>query len=111
MKNMYRNRCIILFLLFAGVLMNNRLVAQEDSLVPKSVVKLHYFNSNNSLQYLLLESMLKRGKTLTPQKNKAYEIYLDSGVQHLVATVTTDESGKAKAFIPPSLKADWEASP
>jgi hypothetical protein len=86
-------------------------VAQKDSTVTESVVKLHYFNSNNNLQYLLLESMLKKGKILTPQNNKTYELYLDSGAENMIAKVQTDENGKAKAFIPPSLKAAWDASP
>lgn len=111
MKKLNQNKCILLFFFFSFMLLNNRLVAQEDSAVPKKVVKLHYFNSNNNLQYLLLESMLKKGKTLTPQKNKAYQLYLDSSnVENLISKMQTDEKGKAKAFIPPPLKTVWDAS-
>lgn len=105
-----KNKCIILFLVFSCMLLNIRLVAQKDSVVAEKVVKLHYFNSNNNIQYLLLESMLKKGKVLTPQINQAYELYLDSGAENMIAKVKTDENGKAKAFIPPSLKAAWDAS-
>lgn len=62
------------------------------------------------MQYLLLESLTKRGTVLTPQKDKEYVLYLDSGTTNLVAKMHTDEEGKAKAFIPTSLKAAWDAS-
>ena len=112
MKKLNQNKCILLFFFFSLMLLNNRLVAQEDSIKPATVVKLHYFNSNDNVQYLILESMLKNGRILTPQNNKPYEIYLDSGAQkNLITKVQTDEKGKAKAFIPPSLKTVWDASP
>ena len=94
------------------MLVNNRLVAQEDSIKPENVVSLHYFNSNGNVQYLILENLLKNGRIFTPQKNKTYEIYLDSGTQkNLISKVQTNENGLAKAFIPPSLKTVWDASP
>ena len=67
MKTLNQNSVICLLAL---ILLANRLVAQEP------VVKLHYFNANN-LQYLLLESNLKKGKVLTPQENKTYQLYID----------------------------------
>lgn len=86
-------------------------IAQEDSVVAESVVKLHYYNNNNSLQYLLLESNLKKGKQLTPQSNKTYQLFLDSSSnENLIATLKTDVTGKAKAFIPPTLKTNWDRS-
>ena len=64
------------------------------------------------MQYLLLESQLKKGKTLTPQKNKTYQLYLDSSkTENLVGKMQTDETGKAKSFIPVSLKDIWNSSP
>lgn len=107
--NLYKG--IILCVFFASILLNNRLIAQKDSVVAVPIVKLHYFNENNSMQYLILESMLKKGKVLNPQKNKSYEIYLDSIGANLIAQVKTDETGKAKAFIPPSVKTAWDALP
>jgi hypothetical protein len=97
----------ILLLLFLCMLCTS--VTAQDDAEPQKVVKLHYFCSNNSVQYLLLESMLKKGKVLTPQQNKAYEIYLDS-TANLISKVKTDASGKAKSVIPPSLKAQWDSS-
>jgi hypothetical protein len=41
-----------------------------------------------------------------------FQLYLDSNkTENFIATVTTDKTGKAKSFLPPSLKAAWEASP
>lgn len=109
---MKKNKFIFLLFFFSFMLVNNRLVAQEDSIKPENVVSLHYFNSNGNVQYLILENLLKNGRIFTPQKNKKYEIYLDSGAQkNLISKVQTNENGLAKAFIPPSLKTVWDASP
>lgn len=109
---MKKNKFIFLLFFFSFMLLNNRLVAQEDSIKPENVVSLHYFNSNGNVQYLILENLLKNGRIFTPQKNKTYEIYLDSGAQkNLISKVQTNENGLAKAFIPPSLKTVWDASP
>jgi len=85
--------------------------AQADSVPSKEIVKLHYFNSNNSLQYLLLESVVKKGKKLEPQAKKAFRLYLDNDQQqNLIADVVTDQTGKARAFIPVALKTSWDSS-
>ena len=94
------------------MILNNRLAAQQDSVKPENVVKLRYFNNNDNIQYLILESMVKNGRILSPHRNMTYEIYLDSGInKNLVSKVETGEDGKAKAFIPPALKSAWDASP
>ncbi len=85
-------------------------VAQEDSVAPEPVIKLHYYNENNSLQYLVLESMLKSGKTLTPQINKRYDVYLSDSTESLVAPLRTNNKGKATATIPSSLKTAWDVA-
>lgn len=103
----FQNKPTLLFFVFAVSLLTGQLAAQEEG---KKIVKLHYVNSNNRVQYLLLESVLKKGKVLTPISNQSYKIYLDSAGTNLISDLTTDETGKAKAFIPPSLKAVWDAS-
>ena len=103
----FQNKPTLLFFVFAVTLLTGQLTAQEEG---KKIVKLHYVNSNNSVQYLLLESMLKKGKVFSPTSHQSYKIYLDSAGTHLISNLTTDETGKAKAFIPPSLKAVWNAS-
>ncbi len=104
---------IVIGLLVPCLLAGGVLAAQDqDSVVSKEVVKLRYFNENNGMQYLLLESAVKTGKKLRPQVNKVYQLYLDSNkAENLVTKVYTGGDGKAKAFIPPALKTIWEASP
>lgn len=88
------------------------LLAQTDSVPPEEVVKLRYFNVDNSVQYILLQSSLKTGKQLTPRKNKVFQLYLDSNrAENLITKVLTDEKGLAKAFLPPSLSENWKSSP
>jgi len=97
---------------FLFTLLTNRVAAQDDSVAAKELVKLKYFNDNNGVQFLILENSLKTGKKIEPLKDKVFQLYLDSNkTENLIATVTTDKNGKAKSFLPPSLKATWEASP
>ncbi len=90
------------------MLFENRGFAQDAG---QEIVKLHYYNFNNSVQYLILESTLKKNKVFTPQKDKTYEVYLDSSGTNLIAKVKTDTTGKGKVFLPPALKKSWDASP
>lgn len=61
---------------------------------------------------MLIESLLKRGKELIPQKNKSYELYLDQSLESsLVGKITTNEEGKAKLFLPVNLQTMWNAKP
>ena len=85
--------------------------AQEDSVVAEEVVKLKYYNKNGLEQYLLVESSLKKGKQSDPLKNKSFKLYLDSiAGENLISSVTTGADGRAKSFIPVSLKSAWDAS-
>jgi hypothetical protein len=112
MKKMNPNKYYWLLLFFVFMAMNNKVVAQNDSVKPVSIVTLRYFNINNSMQYLLLKSISKLGRVFTTQENKVYEIYLDSSTQNnLIGKVTTNEKGLAKAIIPPALATQWNASP
>ena len=112
MKKLKKNKFIFLLLPLLFALLTNTVAAQEDSVIAKELVKLKYFNDNNSVQFLILENSLKTGKKIEPLKNKIFQLYLDSNkTENLIAKVTTDENGKAKSFLPPSLKDVWEASP
>jgi hypothetical protein len=112
MKKMNQNKYYLLLLSIVFVAMSNKAAAQDDSVKPTSIVSLRYFNINNSTQYLLLKSVSKLGRVLTPQENKTYDIYLDSSVQNnFIGKVTTDEKGLAKAIIPPALASRWQSSP
>ncbi len=110
MKKLKKNKLVWLFLALS-VISSNSLSGQEDSVAPKEIVKLHYFNHNNSLQYLLIESQLKKGKKIEPQKNKGFNLFLDKvQPENLITRVYTDNSGKAKAVIPPQLKDLWDSA-
>src|SRR5688572_22853343 len=112
MKKMKKNKFIFLLLPLLFALFTNPVAAQEDSVVVKELVKLKYFNDNNGVQFLILENSLKTGKKTEPLMNKVFQLYLDSNkTENFIATLTTDKNGKAKSFLPPSLKAAWAASP
>lgn len=98
---------LLLTLLF--IAFSAKLHAQEDA--AKTVIKLNYYNNNNGIQYLLLSSMLKKNKILTPVANKKYKLYLDSSNEAtLIAELRTDAVGIAKTFISPRLKKAYESS-
>ncbi len=100
----------MLIFFFAG---SNIVEAQEKS-EPQPVKKyltLKYFNVANRQQYLLLNAITKDDKGVSPQQNKKFSIYIDSNdPANLIATVTTNKMGAAKAFIPPVQKAIWDSS-
>lgn len=100
------------FLLCSFVLLSNLIAAQGDSVVKEEVVKLHYYNSNNKFQYLLVESLLKAGKKYEPLPSRSVQLFLDSNsTENAIGVVVTNNAGKAIASIPPSLKSVWESSP
>jgi hypothetical protein len=111
MKKQHCNKYTFIIFTVLFSLLNYKCVAQTDSAEAVPVVKIRYFNDNNRVQYLLLQSQLKKGKVFTPQTNKIYEIYLSSSNEtSIIAKVQTDQSGLAKTIIPPGLKNTWDAS-
>ncbi len=94
------------------MLIHTPAIAQKDSVIAEEVIKLNYYSENNSMQYLVVETMLKKGRKLEPVKNKSFQLYLDSVAnENLISKVTTDGIGKAKSFLPVGLKQKWDASP
>jgi hypothetical protein len=109
MKQVKLYRSWLLLPVFVLLIAGTDCFAQEDTAEP--IVKLYYYNNNNAVQYLILESQLKKNKIFTPQANKLYNIYLDSSNEsNLVAKLKTDETGRAKTFIGNSLKPAWDAA-
>jgi hypothetical protein len=109
MKKLKKNKLLLVFLAFTGIISNT--VAGQDPIVAKEIVKLQYFNRNNSLQYFVLASVLKKGKQAEPQKGKIFRIFIDKEQpENLVAKVMTDDNGKAKVIIPPQLKSIWDSA-
>lgn len=110
MKKQKNNKYSLLILLAVFVLMSVSVAAQTDSVIAEEVIKLKYYAENNSMQYLVVEAILKKGKKLEPQKNKSFHLYLDSVAnEYLIGKVTTDGTGKAKSFLPVHLKQKWDA--
>jgi hypothetical protein len=111
------NYILLLFILFTALA--NTMAAQKDSAAtsdttppaPEEIIKLRYFNDNNKVQYIILEGIIKTGKERQPLVNKSFAIYLDSvGTATAIGTVSTGKDGKAKSFLPPSLKSNWDAA-
>lgn len=110
MKKMKLNKYSLLLISVFFIFPYSGSVGQEKS-APKELVKLQYFNNNNRVQYLILESTLKENKVISPRINMEYQLYLDSITKGtLIAKLKTDKNGKAKAFIPPSLKNNWNGA-
>lgn len=100
-----------LFLIALAALLNIGCAeAQEDSVTSEEIVQVKYFNENNQLQYLKIESLLKTGKKTEPVKNKLFDLYIDSiAAENLIAHINTGKTGVAKAILPPGLKSTWDA--
>ena len=111
MKNLKKTKFFFLLLPCLLMLLANMVPAQKKA-TSKELVKLKYFNNNNTVQYLILEDLLKTGNKTEPQQNKLFQLFLDSNkAENLIAKVKTNNRGKAKAFIPPTLKNLWDATP
>jgi hypothetical protein len=108
MKWKKRNKIYFLVCCFlAGTL---TIFSQETE---KSALSLNlsYFVRNNSSQYLVAIAQTKIEGRFHPVKDIEVSIFLDSIAQeNLVGKAKTDETGKAKAFLPISLKELWNAS-
>ncbi|SDM04293.1 hypothetical protein SAMN05421813_10559 [Daejeonella rubra] len=110
MKKLKINKYIFLLLPFLFIALTNRVSAQEKEEAVE-LVKLNYFTVNNGVQYLILENSLKKGRNTEPLKNKVFHFYLNSNTpENLIGKVSTDKNGRAKSFLPPSLKAAWAES-
>lgn len=108
---MKHNNSLFIFLLISMSFSLQSVRAQEKTSPGKTIVSLRYYNANNSVQYLVLQSQLKKEGQITPISGKKYDIFLDkSDPANLIAKVTTDKNGKANAFIPPTMKSAWDAT-
>jgi len=109
MKKMKPNNCSILFSFLFLFITISAVTAQKDEEKGREIVRLNYYNESNSIQFLVVESVLKKGKEITPLQDRVFEIFLNSAEEaNLIGRIKTDEKGKAKVFIPPSLKEAWD---
>lgn len=84
---------------------------KEEAEKTKKIVSLRYFNNNNQNQYLLLEAITKNSEGVLPQINKSFTFFINSNnPANLIGKLNTNAAGKAKVFIPPSLKTIWDSS-
>jgi hypothetical protein len=86
-------------------------VLAQDSTKKELIVNVGYYMTNNKMVYLIVNTKTKIDKKFQPVKNSIINLYLDSAAENnLVAKLTTDDAGKAKAVLPPGLKTAWESS-
>ena len=86
-------------------------LAQDSASAPEPTVKLRYFVNNNSVQYLMVESLLKKGKKFEALPKQVVKVFLDSNkVENMIINTKTDEKGKARVIIPPGFKDQWNSS-
>lgn len=97
----------ILCLCVAGI----NLSAQDTAIAPEAIIKIRYFQNNNSVQYLTVESALKKEKKFQILPRQTIRLFLDSNkAENMVIKTKTDEKGKAKIIIPPALKDQWKGN-
>jgi hypothetical protein len=100
-----------ILLLISFLPLSASLMAQADSTKPEVTVTIHHLIVSNSFQYLIVETKAKVNNRWQQMKNLSVQLFLDSNsADNLIAKVQTDETGKAKAIIPASLKSAWDAS-
>lgn len=99
---------LLIFLIFCGCY--NELAAQDSTEKAVPAIRLHYYSTNNSTQYLITESVLMTGKKSKPLANQPVEVYLDSiSISTLLLSTVTDQKGQAQIILPPAFKDQWKS--
>ena len=106
MKTLHK---IFSFIAILGLLMmGSSIQAQEQ---PEVLVNYRYFVKNNSFQYLIVETKIKKEKKLLVVPGVVLKLFLEQPIpENLIAKVRTNEKGQAKAVLPPALKTLWDSS-
>lgn len=74
-------------------------------------LNLSYYSKNNNSQYLIVQAQTRIEGRFYPVKDIAVSLFLDEiADENLIAKLKTDETGKAKAFLPVNLQEKWKAS-
>lgn len=102
-------------LILISIALHGNAWSQEEAkpeVVKKPFITLRYFNVQNQTQYVFLQCQLKVDKKVEPLDKLGVKIYFDDETDenNLIATVTTNEQGRAIATIPGSFKDKWLAS-
>jgi hypothetical protein len=96
--------------LFICLSLITNLFAQESE-KPELIVRLGYYTTNNSLQYLKVQTQIKADNKLQVVKDVVVQLYLDSlSPEYLVTKVRTNDKGLAEFSIPVKLKNQWAAT-
>src|SRR4051812_21896674 len=100
-----KNLCnTILFLALACFSLPAR--AQDEK--PTLLLSLHYYDANNSVQWLQVQARIKANNQLKPLNGTVIQLYLDTlSPEYLITKLRTDEKGEAQSFLPLSLKEKW----
>jgi hypothetical protein len=107
MKPKRKNKLLLLTFICISSL---QLVAQ-DSTQQALTLDLGYYVNNNKTQWLIVNAKTKVGKKFEPVKGAEISLYLtEEAPDNFIGKVITDDNGKAKAFLPVSLKPLWDSS-
>jgi hypothetical protein len=107
MKKLNRNTIqwlLAILLSVAGIPM----YPQDSTGVPG--ISLTYYAPHNNFPYAIINTRMKIGKKFSAVAGVPVTIYLNEAVtDNLMAKLTTDESGRAKAAVPAALKPLWDS--
>jgi len=85
-------------------------IAQNEE-KPSLMLNVSHYTSNNSLQYLKVQTQIRANNKIQPVKNVPVQLYLDSVAEsNLIGKVWTNEKGSAETNIPSGLKNLWVPS-
>src|ERR1035437_8462628 len=99
----------LLILGLLGLLQSNITVSQEAQ--RHLILTPGYNMSDNKMVIISVNSKAKVEKKFQPVSAIVVSLYLDSNSNNtLIAKVTTDEKGMAKAILPPSFQQAWLSS-
>lgn len=109
MKKLNPNK-FLLSLLFLLALVPVRLMAQEEE-KPSLLMDIRYFNENNRLPYITVNTKAKINKRFQPVSGIPLKIYLNEvGDSSFIGECTTDDKGVGITYLPTALADAWKAS-
>jgi len=106
----WKKKNSVLLLVFCFLAATCNVFSQEAE---KSTLSLNlgYFVKNNNAHYVVATAQTRIEGRFYPVKDIEVNIYLDSaGEENLIGKFRTDDNGKAKSYLPLSLKNKWDAS-
>jgi hypothetical protein len=84
----------------------------QEAEKPELILHVGYYNTNNTVQHLKVQTQLKADNKLQALKDVVVQLYLDSLTpENLISKVRTNEKGVAETNIPISLRKQWLNAP